>query len=304
MSSLSPQISSFSNPFSISSDSIEFSLDINQSIPNIMNSNNDYLINDPNAFVSKNALFSSGAEAIIGEKKVGGEPLKQYFSALANGSDGTNVLPIPDKKITYGIYNVAFRENNCSIQETSEIQVPELSNNTVATPPSTTFVHQQLSGEYYSSQRSNANVFPPSPVSPKFRSMNNNSSPYSYIDSNITLTPSSRNETSTPISFLTHNSSIHSNNSNSTLEDDGFTQCNYENNATKNTTYYYNTMNPQMNQTQSTLFSNVYDQKNMGQPQPLQSQNLYYINVNGQWKLQNPHENSCLYARRKQELKH
>jgi len=52
-------------------------------------------------------------------------------------------------------------------------------------------------------------------------------------------------------------------------------------------------MNPQQQQTTTTTISS----------QSYQPQNLYYINVNGQWKLQNPHENSCFYARRKQELK-
>jgi len=57
MSSLSPQIASFSNPFNISADSYKFSLDFNQSIPNIMNSNNDYLMNDSNALISNNGIY-------------------------------------------------------------------------------------------------------------------------------------------------------------------------------------------------------------------------------------------------------
>jgi len=40
---------------------------------------------------------------------MGSEPLKQYFNVLADATEGTNVLPLPDKKITYGIYNVAYR---------------------------------------------------------------------------------------------------------------------------------------------------------------------------------------------------
>jgi len=224
MSSLSPQISSFSNPFSISSDSFDISLDLNQSIPNIMNSGNDILMNDPNGFVSKSALFYPGAETIMSEKKVGGEPLKQYFSALVNGSDGTNVLPLPDKKITYGIYNVAYRENNCTTPETKDFQVPELSNGVTVTttPPSSTFIQQPLTREYCNPQRTNVNnAFPPSPVSPKFRTMVSNS-PYSYIDSNVTLTPGSRNEGSTPVSSLTYNGSILSNNS--IVDDDACNQ--------------------------------------------------------------------------------
>jgi len=46
---------------------------------------------------------------------------------------------------------------------------------------------------------------PPSPISPKFAILNN-SSPYSSVDSNVTLTQSSRNEGSTPASTLTINS--------------------------------------------------------------------------------------------------
>ncbi|OUM65936.1 hypothetical protein PIROE2DRAFT_7011, partial [Piromyces sp. E2] len=146
MSSLSPQISSFSNPFNISADSIKFSLDFNQSIPNIMNSNNDYLMNDSNSFNSKSALFCQGAENITGEKKMSNEPLKQYFSALANATEGTNVLPLPDKKNTFGICNNVCRENNClKTPEQREIQIPELSNTPVTTKePSTTFIHNNL----------------------------------------------------------------------------------------------------------------------------------------------------------------
>jgi len=214
MSSLSPQISSFSNPYNISADSIKFSLDFNQSIPNIMNSSNDYLMNDSNAYISKNTLFCQGAES-IGEKKMGSEPLKQYFSALADATDGTNVLPLPDKKISYGIYNVAYREKNClPTPEPKEIQIPELSNSTTVTtiPPSIPFIHQNLGNCI--NQNHNLRAYPPSPISPKIRI----NSPYSYIDSNATLTPSSRNEASTPVSSLTFNSN------NSLVDDDSFIQ--------------------------------------------------------------------------------
>jgi len=53
MSSLN-QKSSISNPFNISSDSFKFSLDFNHSIPDIMNSNNEHIMKDSNAFVSNN----------------------------------------------------------------------------------------------------------------------------------------------------------------------------------------------------------------------------------------------------------
>jgi len=210
MSSLSPQIASFSNPFNISADSYKFSLDFNQSIPNIMNSNNDYLMNDSNALISNNAHFCPNTE-----KKMGSEPLKQYFNVLADATEGTNVLPLPDKKITYGIYNVAYRENNCLPNpEPKEIQIPELSNSTTVTTiePSSSFIHQNL--ESFVNQRPNVNVYPPSPISPKIRV----NSPYSFIDSNATLTPSSRNETSTPVSSLTFNSNS------SFVDDDSYTQ--------------------------------------------------------------------------------
>ncbi|ORX76213.1 hypothetical protein BCR32DRAFT_271404 [Anaeromyces robustus] len=277
MSSLSPQIDSFFQPFNNSSDNLKFILDLeqtlpdnikfildsNQTIPNIMNSSNDYLVSDQGAnYISNNALYCPSAE-----KK--GEPLKQYFSALA--TDGTNVLPIPDKKIIYGIYNVAYREKSClSTPETKEIKT-EVSGSGITTPQLTPFLNPRLSGEYCSqSQTLNVKAFPPSPVSPKINSLGN-SSPYSFLDSNATLTPGSRIEASTPLSTLTYNGSIVSNNS--TIDDDSI----------------YN----------QTFFSNINNQ------QPLNSdmqQNLYYVNVNGNWELQNQ-RNTCFYAKRKEELK-
>jgi len=299
MSSLSPQINSFSNPFDISSDNLKFELDLNQTLPNIMNSSNDFIVNEQGAtYISNNALYCPSIE-----KKVGGEPLKQYFSALA--TDGTNVLPIPDKKIIYGIYNVAYREKNClSTPEPKESHISEVSG--ISTPQSTPFIKPVLSGEYYNHpQGLNVKAFPPSPVSPKINTLGNNS-PYSYFDSNVTLTPGSRNEVATPVSSLTYNSSIVSNNS--TVDDDSFTQCNYESNS-KNIIY---NNNPQMNT--QTFFTNINNQGSISANQQQQQfttlttptteiqQNLYYVNVNGNWELQNQ-GNTCFYARRKEELK-
>jgi len=45
---------------------------------------------------------------IVGERKLGGEPLKQYFNVLADATDGTNVLPLPEKIVTFGVCNVAY----------------------------------------------------------------------------------------------------------------------------------------------------------------------------------------------------
>jgi len=48
------QISSLSNPLKISTDNFKFLLDTNQSIPDIVNSNNNQKMSDSNAFVSNN----------------------------------------------------------------------------------------------------------------------------------------------------------------------------------------------------------------------------------------------------------
>jgi len=194
MSSLN-QKSSISNPFNISSDSFKFSLDFNHSIPDIMNSNNEHIMKDSNAFVSNNSCNYQSTE-IVGERKLGGEPLKQYFNVLADATDGTNVLPLPEKIVTFGVCNVAYGENNClSTPKTKGTQLPELSNpSTVnSTFSSTPLVHHII------------NNLPPSPISPKY-TIHNNNSPYSSVDSNVTLTQGSRNEVSTPTSTLTINS--------------------------------------------------------------------------------------------------
>jgi len=96
------------------------------------------------------------------------------------------------------------------------------------------------------------------------------------------------------------------------VDDDSYTQCNYENNS-KNTFFYNN--NPQLN-TQP-FFSDINNQRNLeinnfNQNQSTTTtstiqQNLYYININGKWKFhqhpQQQRENTCFYDRRKQELK-
>jgi len=188
---------------------------------------------------------------------------------------------LPDKKIIYGIYNVAYRENQgLSSPVSSEA-------NGISTPQTTPYLAPRLSGEYCNHpQVLNVKAYPPSPVSPKFNTLGN-TSPYSIVDSNATLTPGSRNEVYTPVSSLTHNNSITSNSS--TIDSDS-----------------YNSYNNQ------TFFSNINCQKSLSQ-QPQQQltsitptselpQNLYYINVNGNWELQNK-GNTYYYAKRKEELK-
>ncbi|ORX57883.1 hypothetical protein BCR36DRAFT_580451 [Piromyces finnis] len=269
-----------------------------------MNSSNDYLMNDSNAFVSKNTLFCQSAENLVGEKKMGGEPLKQYFSVLADATEGINILPLPDKKSSLGIYNVAREKNNLSTPEPKEIQIPELSNSTTVTTvitPSIPFIQQNTGN--FRNQHQNLKSYPLSPVSPKIRV----NSPCSFIDSNATLTPSSRNDSSTPVSSLTLNSNS------SVVDDYSFTQCNYENNS-KNT--FFNNNNPQLNT--QTFFSNINNQRDLNTNDVNQNQsstisqqtqeNLNYVNINGNWKLhQQPlhhKKNTCFYDKRKQELKY